>query len=608
MRRCHALLFSCLIASCLHSQTIDDNVIINSCEDSYVFKEEYGVLTVQNIEETEYEALRMGARIQPHTYYGEFISLDKASAKGIFAPKAIHQNATPLNVFFDDTRACFFNLSLDRQGKKTRVEFRRTFHDLHYFTMIYFPKEYFTRERRVTVTIPRSLSRFRLIEKNFTSGITCEKAVNRQGDSIFTYTMTNLPGSKEEEYMPERSYIYPHLLVVGSFDGVQDMYHWLNELAKVDCTIPQQETLLSEITGGCSTEEEKIRSTYAWVQQNIRYVAFEQGIAGHQPDRPSEVLRKRYGDCKGMALLLRTLLKAQNLDARLAYIGTDDIAYSPVEIPTLASANHMICALFHQGKTYYLDATYKYIPLDAIPKGIQGRETLIENGEECLLQTLPVPDYSSSTDSLHYAYHLVTDGKTRSLEGEVLRTWSGEMKEFFLNLYHRIGKEQQHDFLNNILADKHHNCLATDIRWEEQRPEATQAILTGKVSNANAVQPADGKLYIEMDPHDNFFNQPIDTTKRKQDYLLPFRCRTIREVSLMLPEGYTADHLPEGIRLESEQSILSCSYTRKGQEIIFRKVMEIRNERIPCNKIPDWNALLLQWKEACDEQIIINPS
>lgn len=607
MKRYHALLFSCLIANCLHSQTIDDNVIISSCEDSYIFKEEYGIPVVQNTETTEYEASRMGTDIQPYTYYGDFISLDKANAKGLFAPKAIHQNATPENVFFDDLRVCFFNLRLDRQGKKTSVEFGRTFHDLHYFTTIYFPKEYFIREKRVTVTIPRSLSRFHLIEKNFTAGITCEKAVNRQGDSIFIYTMKALPGSKKEDHMPGNSYVYPHLLVVGLFDGVQDMYHWLNGLAQVDCTLPgRKEALLDEITGGCSTEEEKIRRTYAWVQKNIRYIAFEQGIAGHQPDRPAEVLRKRYGDCKGMALLLKTLLKAQNMDARLAYIGTDKIAHSPAEVPTLTSINHMICVLFHQEKTHYLDATYEYIPLDVIPEGIQGRQALIENGDSCLLQTLPVLDCSFSTDSLHYAYRLATDGEVKSLEGEVTRIWSGEMKEFFLTLYHQIGKEQQNNLLSNLLTDKALHCRATDIRWKEQRPEVTQAILTGKVSNIGAIQSADGKLYIEMNPHNGLFNQPVDTTRRKQDYLLPFHCRTVSDVSLMLPEGCTAGYIPEGIRLESEQGVLSCSYILKEQEIIFRKVMEIRNKRIPRSKIPDWNALLLQWEEACDEQVIIN--
>lgn len=175
--------------------------------------------------------------------------------------------------------------------------------------------------------------------------------------------------------------------------------------------------LTDEITAGCTDELEKIRRTYAYVQQNIRYIAFENGLAGHRPDRPAEVLRKRYGDCKGMALLLRTLLKAQGFDARMAYIGTDDIASSPDEVPTLAAINHAFCLLFHQGKRYCLDATYRYLPPEDIPQGIQGRKALVENGDSCLILTLPQQDASASTDSLNYHYRLMTDSNPPTLKG-----------------------------------------------------------------------------------------------------------------------------------------------------------------------------------------------
>ncbi len=134
-----SFIFLYIFSSCLYSQTMDDNIIINCCEDSYVFKEGPGNNPiVQNTRKTEYEASRMGATVQPHMFYGEFISLDEARAKGVLAPKAIHRHATPENVFFDDTRICYFNLSLSRQGKKAAVQFSRTFHDLRYFTRIYF--------------------------------------------------------------------------------------------------------------------------------------------------------------------------------------------------------------------------------------------------------------------------------------------------------------------------------------------------------------------------------------------------------------------------------------------------------------------------------------
>lgn len=604
--RCHALILFCLIVSGLHSQTADDNVVINHCEESYTFKDESGNTTVENTRKTEYEATRMGASIQPYTYYGEFISMDGAKVKGIFTPKPVYKNATPDNIFVDDTRICFFNINLDRKGKKTEVEFNRTFHDLHYFTSIYFPEEYFIREKRVVITIPSSLSRYKLVEKNFTPDIQCEKSVNKEGDSLFIYTLKELPPMKNEIAAPGGSYLYPHLLVTGSFADAQQMYRWLNSLANVDCSLSQFETLPKEITKGCTTDMDKIRRIYAYVQQNIRYVAFESGIAGHQPDRPSEVLRKCYGDCKGMALLLRTLLKAQGFDVRMGYTSSDNIAYPPDEIPTLSSINHAVCILFDQGKLYCLDATNRYLALEDIPEGIQGRKVLVENGADCSIETLPRPEEPSAIDSLYYRYELSPDSAVFALKGTVSRQCSGMNKGIILNLYHNKSKESQNDFLHTLLTDRQQNCSVTDVRMEGDTPEVPYLLLTGTITNTTAVQSADGELFIEPDPHDDFFDQPIDTTRRKQDYILPYRCRNVREVSIKLPEERKVSYLPPCFSIETPQAKLTCSYLLKENHILFRKEMEIKERRIPLALISEWNNAMRQWKKASEEQIVIH--
>ena len=71
----------CLYVYNSYGQTLDDNIVITQCNDSYVFMEKDGIPAVRNRKETSYEATRMGTTLQPYTYYGEFISLDGASAK-----------------------------------------------------------------------------------------------------------------------------------------------------------------------------------------------------------------------------------------------------------------------------------------------------------------------------------------------------------------------------------------------------------------------------------------------------------------------------------------------------------------------------------------------
>ena len=177
---------------------------------------------------------------------------------------------------------------------------------------------------------------------------------------------------------PPHQRIAPQILVTGLFRDHHELFHWESQFSVSDTVIPSLSTLLAEINCDSHSDIDRLRNTFQWVQHNIRYIAFEAGDASFQPDCPSEVLRKRYGDCKGMAMLLRTLLRAQGFDARLTDIGTTEIPYRISQYPTLAAANHKICTVFHQGHTYFLDATHPHLPLGYFPQSIQGKEAMIE--------------------------------------------------------------------------------------------------------------------------------------------------------------------------------------------------------------------------------------
>lgn len=286
-----------------------------------------------------------------------------------------------------------------------------------------------------------------------------------------------------------------------------------------------------------------------------------------------------------MAILLRTLLKAQGFDARLTDIGTVDIPYRMSEIATLASVNHMICSLIYQGKTYYLDATNEYINAEFIPESIQGREAVIENGENCIVHTLPMLNSSASTDSLSYICSLSDKQTNKVLQGNVTRSWSGDMKEFFLTAYHENDKSGRKEYLPRILTGDNHNYQINSVSWIQQEPQQEWAALTGEVINSSAVQIADNEFYIELDLHNDLFDQPIDTAKRIHDYELPLRCRIVRHTELEIPAGYVLSYCPKGISIHTPQGILCCSYKTERNKIIFRKIMEITEKRIPATKL-----------------------
>ena len=71
------------------------------------------------------------------------------------------------------------------------------------------PEEYFIRKKRITVTIPAALSRFRLVEKNFGPGIRCEKSVNKEGDSLFVYTLKECLPPERKKLLPQTTASIP---------------------------------------------------------------------------------------------------------------------------------------------------------------------------------------------------------------------------------------------------------------------------------------------------------------------------------------------------------------------------------------------------------------
>lgn len=581
-----------------YAQKWDDKIIISQCTDQYVMSLDHENPIVKNTKRYVYES-NSAITVNPETaaFYGENITLDDVSGRGM----KLYKNITPENVFYDDTKACIIRGYIDKKGGTCKASFERTFKDIKYFTRIYLLEEYFIRDKTLTITIPKQLSGYHIKEMNFKGfNIETSHKSTPEGET-FTYTLHNADRMKEDKMMPPISNVYPYLLITGSFSDANALYTWSKEMANVDCTIPNLKELLQEINAHSKTDEDRISNTYQWIQDHIRYVAFEAGIAGHRPDTPKEVLRKRYGDCKGMALLLKTLLKAQGFDARLTDIGTDEIPFKMSEVPTLAGANHVICTLFYKGKTFYIDATCNHIPYTYTPQHIQGSEAMIENGDKPLMQIVPQQKADSSIDSLSYAYHLQGD----ALVGKANYLLRGDMKEWFMSLIDDAGNKNSEEILANNLNSDTHNMTVNNVKWIDKDARNVWANFVGDIVNQPAIQQADGEIYVELNPHNNLFDNRIDTTGRANDFYFPVRCNIVRQASLTIPAGYKVDYMPPSATFSTPEGVLSCQFSQKGNTILFHQKMQINRRRIPIANIPKWNETISKWKDACNEQVVL---
>ncbi len=108
---------------------------------------------------------------------------------------------------------------------------------------------------------------------------------------------------------------------------------------------------------GLATAEERVREAVRFVQDDLRYLALEDGMSSHHPHDAQWVLERRFGDCKDKALLTASLLRALGVEANAALVSTQKGTYLDTLLPSPYHFNHAIVVAQIDGKPVWIDAT-----------------------------------------------------------------------------------------------------------------------------------------------------------------------------------------------------------------------------------------------------------
>ena len=103
--------------------------------------------------------------------------------------------------------------------------------------------------------------------------------------------------------------------------------------------------------------EDRMAAALAFVQDEIRYMGIEVGPNSHEPNDPSLVFERRFGDCKDKAYLFCTILQAMNINACEALVHTENMGVIADWLPSPYDFDHVVAHVRLNGKTYWLDPT-----------------------------------------------------------------------------------------------------------------------------------------------------------------------------------------------------------------------------------------------------------
>jgi hypothetical protein len=432
---------------------------------------------------------------------------------------------------------------------------------------------------------------------------------------IYSWTAKNIKAGDNATHAPDIRYYFPHIVFFienlnpadtanKDLKGLNGLYHYyyslIKDINKTDD--PKVSEEVKKITAGINSEEEKVKRIFYWVQENITYVAIEEGMQGLIPDEAAQVFNKRYGDCKGMSSLLQYMLRLAGIKAHLTWIGTRHIPYKYTDIPSMAVDNHMIVTYYSNEQPVFLDCTNNYIPYGIPSDMIQGKQALLSIDEKTFkIEEVPVikSDCNLFNDSTFFTIH------DNIVEGTGNLSFTGYTKANYTYSIADKDKIKTREQVLSIVSRGNNKFFLDTFQIKNIKERDLPLGINYKFRINDYFREIDGEVYLNMNLKKFFDNVIYDPEKRfvpvENSNATLFKCVSVFEI----PEGYQVALLPKDKSASFEKLSFSIHYKMDGKKVIQEK--EIRNDFMILNtsEFKQWNEVIESLNQAYRDVLIL---
>ena len=504
-------------------------------------------------------------------------------------------------VFYDDVKQTTFNFPSVEPGAigNLQVSWHNT--DPHLLSPFYFANNIPVLNSELKITISKDISIKYVLAGLDTANISVN-VESKHHNNIYTFNYKNCPADKSYADAPGFAWYSPHVIfyiekykdekgnVIPYLSNADDLYRlnysYLKKMNPV--TNGELKHVVDSLTTNLTSPESRARAIYSWVQQNIKYVAFEDGMGGFVPRDAGLVCSRRFGDCKDMASILTEMMHDAGVTAYYTWIGTRDLPYTFSHLPLPLVSNHMICTILLNGKYLFLDGTDPTCVFGMPSSATQDKEAMIAIDDKNY-KILKVPAIEKERNVLVDSTWLTLgpDG----IKGKIKRTLTGyQAMDMFGKLMYWDKKNIDKDVKNEFTRGS--NKFQLDTFHFDRKPVADEISVFADFSLPDYAKKIGNDYYLNMNLFKFFFSEQIDYPKRKMPVEFSYKYEKKYVTSLKIPDGYKLSYLPQGKSYHNEVWGFDLQYQQKGNLIILTQEFDNEYLLLTNDDFQQWNKVL----------------
>jgi len=532
----------------------------------------------------------------------------KEKVKNIFT-----QDVEIEDIFYHDMKYKYYQFHDLKKGSETYSSYKKTYKKPEFLDRFYFKDLLDCRDSKITIKTSKDIEIGYVLKGNETEKI--EFTTKNEGDfNIYTWQLKDIVKDDFYEDAPNVSYFSPHLIfyiknfkannktqeVLGSVSNLYNFY-WetLKNINKTDQTALKAQTEI--LTKDLTNDLDKTKAIFNFVQTKVNYVAFEDGMGGFIPREASDVLQKKYGDCKDMANLLNEMLTYAGIESHIAWIGTRHNNYTYENVPTPIVDNHMIAVAKINGEYLFLDATGQYTLFPGFTSFIQGKQAMLKiDKDNHKIITVPIIESEKNKTKGKITFQI----SDNTIAGSANFELNGFVKSQLLAQYRNTTEKTE--FLKTYLSRFIQNTVASGIEIKNDDLSQNPIAIKYDFTLEKWTKHLDNQILFKPILFFPFSDSRIDTEKRKVPVEFDFKRSYEFEYEVLIPEGYKVEFVPENFALKNENIQANITYAVSQNKITVNQQVILNTLLLEKNNFEIWNSSMKSITKQYNQNIILS--
>ncbi|MNM87011.1 hypothetical protein D3C81_991810 [compost metagenome] len=434
-------------------------------------------------------------------------------------------------------------------------------------------------------------SEFRIESKNYKGNIKEEKTDKTVSK---TWNAEQIPAKKEESYSPNPNLKRTSVLIVpknfvyygkeGNFSDWKEYGDWFSTKLlskKQDLTEASKQKFIS-LTKNASSDQEKAKILYDYLQKNTRYISIQIGIGGLEPFPASEVDRLGYGDCKALVNYMGSMLSAVGIPSYYCMVEAGKRKENfHKTFANVQDGNHAILCLPFKNDTTWLECTSQNLPFGFLSNFTDDRDVIActENGG-VIMHT---PKYSNAINlQLRNAELSLSDDG--SIKGSLNTKFYGTQYENHMEILLASNNEK-----TKLLAEYYNidNIDFEQVKYTEHKQDKPFIEENLSISIKNYAVKNGNKMLIQP----NIFNTQSSISENKnrtEDIFIERGYIDIDSISIALPNNILKTITPEQKVIEKPFGKYEFKSEIKGNKLFTYRKLELFEGNYPASNYEDF--------------------